>query len=175
MTRRTRRCSFNLKRDHQSSKSREGDLQHQASQGYVWFRLTMIRVCFLLPFERASGSRFSGVNGLSLSCADICKVLDRGLNGRRLDELSQSVLEAIQELWPRLRERSSSRADRLQSPGSSVRRTIKRRSPVGSWTSIGPLTSSVYVQSAVPAIANRVSNSDRTSAQYPHDGCRYSS
>ena len=35
---------------------------------------------------------------LGLSCADVCKVLDRGLKGRRLDELSQSVLEAIQQL-----------------------------------------------------------------------------
>ena len=33
---------------------------------------------------------------LGLSCADVCQVLDRGLKRRRLDELSQSVLEAIQ-------------------------------------------------------------------------------
>ena len=33
-----------------------------------------------------------------LSCADVCKALDRGLKGRRLDELSPSVLEAIQHL-----------------------------------------------------------------------------
>ena len=32
------------------------------------------------------------------TCANVCKVLDRGLNGKRLDELSQAVLEAIQEL-----------------------------------------------------------------------------
>ena len=35
---------------------------------------------------------------LGLSCAEVCKVLDRGLNGRQFDELSQPVLEAIQEL-----------------------------------------------------------------------------
>lgn len=35
---------------------------------------------------------------LGISCADVCKVLDRGLNGRRLEELSQSVLEAIEQL-----------------------------------------------------------------------------
>ena len=35
---------------------------------------------------------------LGLSCADICTALDRGLNGRRVDELSQSVFEAIQQL-----------------------------------------------------------------------------
>ena len=35
---------------------------------------------------------------LGLSCAKACKALDQGLKGRRLDELSQSVLEAIQQL-----------------------------------------------------------------------------
>ena len=35
---------------------------------------------------------------LGLSCADVCKALDRGLKGRQLDELSPSVLEAIQQL-----------------------------------------------------------------------------
>ena len=32
------------------------------------------------------------------TCADVCKILDRGLNGKRLEELSQAVLEAIQRL-----------------------------------------------------------------------------
>jgi hypothetical protein len=36
--------------------------------------------------------------GLGLSSADVCKALDRGLKGKRLDEFSQSVLEAIQHL-----------------------------------------------------------------------------
>ena len=35
---------------------------------------------------------------LGLSCADICKALDRGMNGRRLDEFSQSVSDAINQL-----------------------------------------------------------------------------
>jgi hypothetical protein len=35
---------------------------------------------------------------LGLSCADVCQVLDRGLNGKRLDELNQSVLVAIGKL-----------------------------------------------------------------------------
>ena len=34
---------------------------------------------------------------LELSCADVCKTLDRRLKGRRLVELSLSVLEAIQQ------------------------------------------------------------------------------
>ena len=32
---------------------------------------------------------------LGLTCADVCAALDRGLSGRRLDELSQPVLMAI--------------------------------------------------------------------------------
>lgn len=32
---------------------------------------------------------------LGQSCADACKALERGLEGRRSDELSRSVLEAI--------------------------------------------------------------------------------
>jgi hypothetical protein len=35
---------------------------------------------------------------LGLACADVCKALDRGMKGRRADEFSQSVLEAIEQL-----------------------------------------------------------------------------
>ena len=35
---------------------------------------------------------------LGLGCADVCRALDRGMNGRRVDELSQSVFEAIAQL-----------------------------------------------------------------------------
>ena len=35
---------------------------------------------------------------LGLACADVCKTLDRGMNGRKLDDLSQSVREAIAQL-----------------------------------------------------------------------------
>ena len=35
---------------------------------------------------------------LGLACAEVCKTLDRGMNGRRMDELSQSVFEAIEQL-----------------------------------------------------------------------------
>jgi hypothetical protein len=33
-----------------------------------------------------------------LNCSEACEVLSRGLNGRRLEDLSQSVLEGIQRL-----------------------------------------------------------------------------
>ena len=35
---------------------------------------------------------------IGLYCADICKALDRGMDGKRLDDLSQSVCEAINQL-----------------------------------------------------------------------------
>ena len=35
---------------------------------------------------------------LGIACVDVCKALDRGMNGRKLDDLSQSVREAIEQL-----------------------------------------------------------------------------
>lgn len=35
---------------------------------------------------------------IGLVCADVCKALDRGLDGRQSEELSRSVLEAINQL-----------------------------------------------------------------------------
>ena len=35
---------------------------------------------------------------LGLSCAKICGALDRGMNRKRLDEFSQSVIDAINQL-----------------------------------------------------------------------------
>ena len=35
---------------------------------------------------------------LGLACADVCRALDRGMNGKGVDELSQSVYQAIEQL-----------------------------------------------------------------------------
>lgn len=35
---------------------------------------------------------------LGLCCADVCRALDQGVSGRKLDDLSQSVYEAISQL-----------------------------------------------------------------------------
>ena len=35
---------------------------------------------------------------LGLSCAEICKALDRGMGGKKLEDLAQSVCEAINQL-----------------------------------------------------------------------------
>jgi hypothetical protein len=40
----------------------------------------------------------AGYVDLGLACADVCRVLDRGLKERRADELNQPILEAIGSL-----------------------------------------------------------------------------
>ena len=35
---------------------------------------------------------------LGLACADVCTALDRGLNGKRSNDLNDSVCEAIKQL-----------------------------------------------------------------------------
>jgi hypothetical protein len=123
--------------------------------------LTMIRVGFLLvrPDQpQADALQDSMINDadyveLGLVCAGVCEALDRGLKGKRTDELSKAVLAAIEQLttsvkpemrfvhdrltvlritgpWRRSRERLSSRANEMRSLGFSTR--IKIRSPPGS-------------------------------------------
>lgn len=108
---------------------------------------------------------------LGLSCADVCGVLHRGMNGKTLDDLSQSVREAIgqlmtcvklamvgldgslmvllvAELSRRFRQRSLKRANGIYSPDLSMQRMTKIRSLVGSRTSIESFRSSPCVQSS---------------------------
>ena len=74
--------------------------------GSVSALLTMIRVCLLLSSMMdpvPNCNQDSMINktdcvDLGLACADVCRVLYRGIKGRRLDEVSQPVLEAIGEL-----------------------------------------------------------------------------
>ena len=35
---------------------------------------------------------------LALTCANVCTALDRGLNGKRLEDLNNSVREAVRQL-----------------------------------------------------------------------------
>ena len=51
---------------------------------------------FLLMFPQDSNEE--EYVEIGLSCADICRALDRGLGGKRLDDLNQSVCEAINQL-----------------------------------------------------------------------------
>ena len=74
--------------------------------GTVSALLTMIRVRFLpspTTYSDFTCKQDSMVNKaeyveLGLACADVCRALDRGLNGKKLDGLSQSVFEAIMQL-----------------------------------------------------------------------------
>ena len=154
-----------------------GVLPAQAAFGSVSALLTMIRVCspchnvmssWLTFFQDFVANKQDYVD-LGISCADVCKVLNRGLEGRRLDELSQSVLGAIEQLttsvelamyvssvplttvsitgqWPRFRGRSSTRVNDMWSFESFVRSPTKIRLRLGGKTSTGSFTFSTYVQ-----------------------------
>ena len=75
--------------------------------GSVSSLLTMIRVrspfrstAPSLEFTRNQDSiaNESDYIELGLHCADVCRVLERGVNGKKLDDLSPSVREAINQL-----------------------------------------------------------------------------
>jgi len=131
--------------------------------GSVSALLTMIRVRFFQFCDnepRVHMYQDSMINErdyveLGLSCADICTALDRGLNGRRMNELNQSVFEAIQQLttWvePAMRMLGGSLTELLTTGLSqkykgesskrtsgmwlfdfSMRRMTRRRLPLGS-------------------------------------------
>ena len=79
----------------------------QTALGSACALLTLIRVrsfLFLddeLPFISAqdtTGNKQDRFVGLGLFCAKVCEVLDRGLNGKRSDDLSKSVFKAIEQL-----------------------------------------------------------------------------
>ena len=68
--------------------------------------LTLIRVCSCPPatiFSRFTPNKNSTVDELDyvelgLFCGDIGRALDRGTNGKKMDDLSQSVYDAINGL-----------------------------------------------------------------------------
>ena len=73
--------------------------------GSVSALLTMIKVRFPPPtisspliFGQETMINEQDYVELGLNCADICTALDRGINGKKLDDLGQSVCEAINQL-----------------------------------------------------------------------------
>ena len=74
--------------------------------GTVSILLTMIRVRFSpspavhssLTCEQDTMSNKTDYVELGLACADVCEALNRGMNGKKLDDLSQSVRIAIKQL-----------------------------------------------------------------------------
>jgi len=111
-----------MKVDSQQPKEREADLNAaieatdlartstippaKAVFGSVTILLTTIRVCSCSSAticSRFTPSQDSMINEpdyveLGLSCADVCRALDRGTNGKKRDELSLSVYDAINQL-----------------------------------------------------------------------------
>ena len=49
-------------------------------------------------YDQDSMANKSDYVELGLACADVCKALERGMGGKKLDDLSQSVREAIEQL-----------------------------------------------------------------------------
>ena len=106
---------------------------------------------------------------LGLACADVCRALDRGMDGRRLDEFSRSVCEAIEqltmwvqsimmhnvrnsltmflaaELLQKSSGRSSTELDGIYLTDSSTREVTRRQLRPGGWTSTGSFTSLMCV------------------------------
>ena len=74
--------------------------------GSVAALLTMIRVSSLpfmmrylwLTYRQDTMANEQDYVDLGLSCADICKALERGMGRKKLDELSKSVRDAINQL-----------------------------------------------------------------------------
>jgi len=101
-------CSLLAEYSHRWSESRQGALEHHTSQGRVWFRRHPSRndqgkfhsVPQYLKFTRGQDTMVNEQDyvELGLSCADICRALDRGMNGKKLDDLSKSVCDAINQL-----------------------------------------------------------------------------
>jgi hypothetical protein len=77
----------------------------QAAFGSVGALLTKINVrpphatmnLSLTPIQDSVPNEQDYVN-FGLSCSEVCKALDRGLDGRRSDDLSASVVRAIDQL-----------------------------------------------------------------------------
>ena len=105
---------------------------------------------------------------LGLTCADVCKALYQGMDGKELDDLSQPVREAVKKLttWVepvehsfggslmtlvfvgpsrRSRRRSLRRVDGTWYPDLFIQKMTRKRLPPGSWISTGSFISSMYV------------------------------
>ena len=55
-------------------------------------------ICLRLTYHQDSMVNKTDYVELGLACANVCKVLDRGMRGKKLDDLSQSVCEGIEDL-----------------------------------------------------------------------------
>ena len=99
---------LDVERGHRCPEPCEGDFECDTSKGGFWFsrrpsgydKGMLVRSptnLGLTPAQDSVANQQDYVD-LGLFCAEVCKALERGLNGRRLDEISDSVLQAIKQL-----------------------------------------------------------------------------
>lgn len=55
-------------------------------------------ICFKLTYTKDSTAKELDFIELGFYCAEICRALDRGIDGKELDDLSRSVCDAIGQL-----------------------------------------------------------------------------
>ena len=159
-------CCLLVEPGHRSPEFREGYLWYPTSSGRIWLRQYPPNndQGMSSPLRQAvRGSRRnqdsmankSDYVELGLACADVCRALERGMNGKKLEDLSQSVCEAINqltawvkhvahglgsslktfltpELWRRSEGTSSNGGGGIDSFDFSTRRTTRRQLPLGS-------------------------------------------
>jgi hypothetical protein len=99
-----------IERSHRGHQSCKEGLSHRTSQDRLWLRqhssYANQGTFPVLLRQSAPGSHVArtrtadelGCVELGLFCADICRVLGRGTNGKESGELSQSVYDAINQL-----------------------------------------------------------------------------
>ena len=135
---------------------------------------------------------------LGLSCADICKALERGMGDKKLNNLSKSVCDAIIQLtmWvPRAAKVSRSPAHHFSNPRTVAKiqeKVIKRsgrhkftrfvhsrndKDVIATWKSdLNRLLRVFNVCSACLRLAaTDFPSQDRAYFEHPHNRCRYSS
>ena len=104
-----RNCYLSIEYSHRCIGPREGNLEYHAGQGCLWLRQRHPRddqsespsVIFVwLRLKRTQDAMANQMDyvELGLACAEVCTILNRGLNGKKLSDLSNSVLEAIKQL-----------------------------------------------------------------------------
>ena len=104
------RYSLLAERGHRGHESRKGDFEYHPSQSSFRLRqrppdhdqstflYSPVVRCFEFTNNQDSMANELDYVEIGLFCAKICGALERGMNGRRLEELSQSVVDAINQL-----------------------------------------------------------------------------
>jgi len=103
-------CYLGVECGNRGLESREGSLEYYPSEGCFRLRQRYPRIDqsespshFLLIDRKPKCTQDTMINRedyveLGLTCADACTALDRGLNGKRLNDLGNSVREAVEQL-----------------------------------------------------------------------------